>query len=408
MRIALFTETYLPYINGVVTHVKSLKEGLEKQGHEVLVVTADPHTNHHYLKDKVLHCPAKSIKRFYNFGMAFPFSHTRLQYLRAFDPDIIHIHQEFGIGYSGMQIAKILKKPLVYTLHTMYDDYLYYVAPRPLIPLVKKFSHRYAHFLADSAVCLTGPSKKVEEYFRECGIDKDVSVIPNPVELDTFDPAGVSEAEIAACRAKYGLAVTDTVACFCGRLGQEKSVDILLDYWKKAVSPKDGCKLMIIGDGPARPALEEQAAALGIADQVIFTGAIRHNDLPPYYACCDLYITASLSDTNSISMLEGMASGLPVLQRNDPLNEGQVENGINGYIFGTPAEMRTDILKIRDLAPEEKKAFRRKVRNSVKTSGCEALANYILAVYRQSQQAEPKQRHPAIQRVKARVKSLKR
>ncbi|MDD6236104.1 MAG: glycosyltransferase, partial [Clostridiales bacterium] len=124
MKIALFTETYLPYINGVVTHVKILKEGLEKLGHKVLVVTADPHTHRYYVKDNVLHCPAKSFKRFYDYGLASPVSTRRLMYLKEFDPDIIHIHNEFGVGFSGAMIAKILKKPLVYTLHTMYDEYL--------------------------------------------------------------------------------------------------------------------------------------------------------------------------------------------------------------------------------------------------------------------------------------------
>ena len=159
MKVALFTETYLPYINGVVTHVKVLKEGLEKLGHEVLVVTADTNAKRHYIRDGILHCPAKSFKRFYDYGLATPVSSTRLKLIKRFDPDIIHIHNEFGIGFSGAMIAKRLKVPLVYTLHTMYDDYLYYIAPRPFIPFVKKTSRKYARFLANNASALTGPSK---------------------------------------------------------------------------------------------------------------------------------------------------------------------------------------------------------------------------------------------------------
>ena len=120
-----------------------------------MVVTADPNTHRYYVEEGVLHCPAKSFKRFYNYGLASPVSTRRLMYLKEFDPDIIHIHNEFGIGFSGAMIAKILKKPLVYTLHTMYDEYLYYVAPRPMLPFVKRVSHHYAKFLADSASALT-------------------------------------------------------------------------------------------------------------------------------------------------------------------------------------------------------------------------------------------------------------
>ena len=105
MRIALFTETYLPYINGVVTHVKLLREGLEKLGHTVLVVTSDPNTHHHYIEDGVLHCPAVKLKKIYGYGLASPYSHTRTKLLEEFHPDIIHIHTEFSMGISGIHIA---------------------------------------------------------------------------------------------------------------------------------------------------------------------------------------------------------------------------------------------------------------------------------------------------------------
>ena len=382
MKIALFTETYLPYINGVVTHVKILKEGLEELGHQVLVVTADPHTHRYFVKDGVLHCAAKSFKRFYDYGLASPVSTRRLMYLKEFDPDIIHIHNEFGVGFSGAMIAKILKKPLVYTLHTMYDEYLYYVAPRPLLPVMKRISHRYAKFLATRASALTGPSKKVQQFFDECGVDKDVAVVPNPVELDIFQPENIDEQKKEEFRQKHNISPDDMLLCFCGRLGREKSVDVLLDYWAKVIKPSDHCKLMIIGDGPSKPELEEQAARLGITDTVFFVGKVMHDDLPPYYACFDLYVTASLSDTNSISMLEGMSTGLPVLQRFDELNEGQVRDGVNGYIFYDEKDMYREIMAYKNKTQEEKEALRFAVRDSVKQAGAADLANYLLTIYR--------------------------
>ena len=189
MRIALFTETYVPYINGVVTHVKALHDGLTKLGHDVLVVTVDTRTLRHYIKDGVLYCPAKRMKNLYNFGLASPVSLKRLQILRAFRPDVIHIHQEFGIGLSGMMIARQLKIPLVYTLHTMYDDYLYYIVPDRMVPGLQKIAHRYFGYIAKNAEEVTGPSMKVQEYLDICGAQKSVNVVPNPVELDKFSPS---------------------------------------------------------------------------------------------------------------------------------------------------------------------------------------------------------------------------
>lgn len=384
MKIAIFTETYLPYINGVVTHVKALKDGLEKLGNQVLIVTADVDAKHHYTKEGILHCPAKYSKKFYGYGLAAPLSSNRLRLLREFDPDVIHIHQEFGIGFSGMIAARKLNKPLVYTLHTMYDDYLYYVAPRPFIPLMKRISHRYAHFLATKSAALTGPSKKVEEFFRECGIDKDVNVVPNPVELDMFDPEKVSAEQKHAFREKFGIAEDEMLACFCGRLGKEKSVDVLLNYWAETYRPEDNMKLFIIGEGPAKDDLMEQANSLNIKDSVVFAGKVMHPDLPPYYACCDCYVTASLSDTNSISMLEGMAMGLPVLQLYDELNKDQVVEGINGFVFTDAESLHEKLCKIRDMPQAEMDSLRASVRESVKKSGAEALARHLLSIYEKS------------------------
>ena len=119
---------------------------------------------------------------------------------------------------------------------------------------------------------------------------------------------------------------------------------------------------------------------------VVFTGAVPHDQMPPYYASCDVYVTASLSDTNSISMLEGMATGLPVLRRYDALNENvdQVRDGVNGYIFNSPEEMAAELRRIKNLSPEQLSILKASVIESVKRSGAEALANYTYNVYRKA------------------------
>lgn len=376
----------MPHINGVVTHVKILRDGLLQQGHEVLVVTADYQTRHHYIKDGILHCPAIKSKRFYGYGVASPFSRRRLKLVQDFHPDIIHIHNEFGIGLSGIFAAKQLHVPLVYTLHTMYDDYLYYVAPRHLLRAAKKVSHDYFRLLGNAATELTGPSPKCQEYFQQIGVKKDVNVIPNAVELDDFSPDRISAENKAAFRRRYQIPDDVMIACFVGRLGHEKSVDVLLDYWARTITPEDKIMLCIIGGGPVQEELEQQAKDLGIGSMVVFTGAVPHDQMPPYYASCDVYVTASLSDTNSISMLEGMATGLPVLRRYDALNENvdQVRDGVNGYIFNSPEEMAAELRRVKNLSPEQLSILKASVIESVKRSGAEALANYTYNVYRKA------------------------
>ncbi|MFZ2539168.1 MAG: glycosyltransferase [Oscillospiraceae bacterium] len=402
MRIALFTETYLPYINGVVTHVKALRDGLEKLGHEVLVVTANTKTHHHYIEDGVLNCPAKTFKKIYNYGLASPISARRLVLLKRFRPQVIHIHNEFGVGLSGTIMAKQLKIPLVYTLHTMYDDYLYYIVPKKLVPALKHISHHYMKFLANKATALTGPSQKVQEFFDICGAQKSVSVVPNPVELDVFNPQSVDREKADAIRKKYGILDDEILVSFCGRLGREKSVDVLLNNWAKTVKKEDKLKLMILGEGPCLVELKKLAEKLQIDDMVSFTDKVDHNELPSFYGACQLYITASLSDTNSISMKEAMATGLPVLHIHDPLNAGQVVDGVNGFIYKDADEMYSILMQYKAMTVEQQQELQISVVNSVKIYGCEALALYLISVYEKS--IEEKAKKKKMKKVK--IKSI--
>ena len=390
MRIAMFAEFYEPVINGVVTHVKLLAEGLRSLGHEVLIVAGDTDCAHHYIDENgVLHCPAaKSVRRLYGYPIASPISRHRRIMIKEFRPDIIHIHTEFSVGQSGIMIAKSLNVPIVYTMHTMYDEYVYYIAPKTLSRPAMKLARQYLLHVAGNAEAITGPSRKVEEYCREIGVKTPVRVINNAAELSSFAPGNVSEGEKAALKKQLGIGEDECVAVFVGRLGREKSVDVLLGFWHEAVLPSDRLRLVIVGDGPVRAELEAQAEDLGLAGQVIFTGRVEHEDIPPYIAIGDVYVTASLSDTNSISMLEGMAGGLPVLQLTDPLNADQVVNGINGFSFNDAEEMAGYLRKIRDMSPEERSALSESVINSVSSSGAEDLAKKLLAVYTEAMTRE--------------------
>lgn len=408
MKIALFVETYLPYINGVVTHVKSLKDGLEQAGHTVLIVTAGAKTRRHYIDEEqgVLWCPAREFKRFYNYGIAFPVSRHRRSLIKKFNPDIIHIHTEFGVGWSGLKIAKGLRIPVVYTMHTMYDDYLYYVAPKPLIPVAKVMTHRYFRYFGNAATAITGPSAKVQDFMQQCGVVKQVNVVPNPVELDQFDPSCIDPAKVKQLKAHYQISPDQLVLCFCGRLGREKSIDVLLCDLAQTLDRRDQIRLLIFGDGPCREELITKATSLGIQDVVTFAGKVPHEELIHHYACCDLYITTSLSDTNSISMLEAMAIGLPVVHRYDPKNAEQVRPGVNGFVFRNAAEMYDAILTYKHYSHEQRLALKTSVIASVQQSGQDALAGYLLDVYTHLEQNATAAKQKSLRRHKISVYEL--
>jgi 1,2-diacylglycerol 3-alpha-glucosyltransferase len=382
MRIAIFTETYLPYINGVVTHIKILRDGLILTGHDVLIVTADKNVRSHILHDGVLRCPALEFKKIYGYGISSPLSNTRQRMIKDFNPDIIHIQQEFGICLAGIQASRILDVPLIYTLHTMYDDYIYYIAPKHLTDIARQISHRYVRFIARRADIITGPSQKCAEYLQAAKVNRKVHVIPNSVELENYTRDATTPEQILAVRHRYNIPADAFIACFCGRLGKEKGLDNLIELWKDNFEITRDMYLMIIGSGPFRDTLEEMVSNAGLRDHIIFTGAILHEELPPYYAACDAYVTASLTEMYSISMLEAQASGLPVIQRFDPKNVDQIKVGVNGWLFHSSEEFGLILRELSSMGSQEKEAMKMVVRDSIKERSSVGIANYLLELYR--------------------------
>lgn len=382
MRVAVFTETYLPDANGVATHIKTLKDGLEALGHSVLIVKPDASSRRSYIEKDVVHCPAITAKRLYQYSLASPLSIKRLAMIKRWNPDIIHIQNEFGVGLSGVWIAKILKKPLVYTLHTMYDDYIYYVAKGPLAPMVTKLSHQYFGRIANRSNAVTGASKKVERYLIDsCKVRQPVHIIPNAVELDIFEESKLDKDKISSIRSEFNINHNTFTACFCGRLGKEKNLELLLHYWYESSRLPGSRKLIIYGDGPEKENLKKLAAELYIGNQVIFAGKIPHESLPEYYAACDCFITCSVSENYSISMLEALASGLPVVHLRDDENSSQLIEGVNGFVFDNEESFEKILSKLQALKPDEKKKLSDEVKKTVSGSGCKMLAEYLCELY---------------------------
>lgn len=382
MRVAIFAETYYPFISGVVTHIETLKLGLEAEGHQVLIVTMSPKAEHHYIKDGVLYCPALPLKRIYGYGVANPLNLQRLRIIEEFDPDIIHIHTEFTMGIFGLWAARQLKKPVVYTLHTMYDDYMCYISKREKIQkLAKPGAHMYFRKMAQKATEIIGPSLKVVEYLRRCNVDRHINIIPNTVDLSNFLPENVRENDIDAVRRKLGIQPEDTALCFVGRLGIEKSLDVLFDYFGRQFAGQTKYKLFVIGEGPERKNLEALIERLGLGRQVKLLGKIDHDLLPPYYHACDAFATASLSEINSISMLEAMASGLYVLQRLDIYNKNQITVGVNGALYTNAAEFGALVKEQAALDPAARQQRRRSVTGSTQQYGREEFIAAVVNVY---------------------------
>ena len=195
MKIALFTETYLPFINGVVTHVHMLKQTFEEMGHEVLVVTVGAEKQDEIIyEDGVIYVPGIYLKKIYGYRVATPIDFKRKELVLDFEPDIIHIHNEFGIAETGIRAAKKLNVPLIYTLHTEYDELLFYVSLYGLKNITQSLSLKYFKHFSDAADVILSPSPKAKNYIKKQGVDKEVIVIDNTVDVEKYKKTEEKEA----------------------------------------------------------------------------------------------------------------------------------------------------------------------------------------------------------------------
>ena len=335
MKIGIFTDTYLPDINGVATSSHILRHALEKHGHEVLIVTSElPDDSDYKDEENVLRLPGIEMKKIYGYRISNIFSFKGMKEITNQGLDVIHIQTEFGIGIFGKIAAQILNLPVVYTYHTMYEDYTHYVAGglTPLNTIVKKSIENISRIYGDNCTELIVPSEKTKEALISYGLEKDAHIIPTGLILDAFDEKNIDKEIVAAIREQYQIK-DEFVVTFLGRLAPEKSVELILEAG--ALLKQDGVhfKMMIVGKGPSLDDLKEEARRLKIDDVVIFTGPVTSDQVPNYYHASDLFVSASITETQGLTFIEAQASGLVVLARHDKNLESVIVDGKNGFYF---------------------------------------------------------------------------
>jgi len=288
MRIAFFTDTYDPQINGVVKSIKLIAEELKKSGNEVFIF-----------------CPAdKRLKKEKNVFPIYsiPF-HNYPEYrigLPSFEvvndvikikPDIIHIHSPATIGYLGLSIAKIFDIPFVVTYHTLLSEYYSYISKKPKYKDVINYYTRW-FFNKSPIVCV--PSTPIKKILRKIGVRSKIIILPNPVDLKVFKHRRRNSNKVP-------------VILHVGRLSREKRIDFLLECFKEFLKKREA-RLIITSDGPERKHLELLVQKLEISKNVKFTGYLSNKALSKLYSSADVFVSASDTETQGIVLLEAFAS----------------------------------------------------------------------------------------------------
>lgn len=354
MNIALFSDTYLPDINGVATSTHILKKELKKHGHHVLVVTTIlPHDSDYIDEDNdILRLPGIDLKKLYGYRASNIYSFKGMKELKEFQPDIIHVQTEFGIGIFGKIAGEILNVPVCYTYHTMWADYSHYIAPgniKAVDQAAKKVIEKISKIYGNSCSELIVPSQKTADALISYGISNSIHVIPTGLELDDFSIENKKHQQIDKIIQEYQLQ-DKFVVIFLGRIAPEKSIDILIDAMEDIVKVKDNICLMVVGGGPQLDELKDIVEKKNLQQYIYFTGPKESQYVPSFYHASDLFVSASVTETQGLTFIEAMASGIPVLARYDKNLDGVICDGRNGYFFKDKDDL---VQKIIDLSQSD-------------------------------------------------------
>ncbi len=352
MNIALFSDSYLPTKSGVVTVVIQLKDALESLGHHVVIVTVatTPESKKETESDP-------NILRLFSIPLGLgtdqffgiPNMPKVKKFLREHEIELIHCHTEFFVAHAAKKVGKKLHIPTIATTHTMWEDfYDYYVPMAKLIPVnvIRRLVKRaYKKFNA-----LINVSAKAQNYFKSDFMLPHIpsAIIPNAIDSKAFVRKTDTEDELLALRKSWNIAKDDVLLLFVGRIAEEKRVFELLDTCMKVIRTRPNVKMLFAGNGPALEQLYKNAQRADLSDRIVFTGFINWTDLHGYYNMADLFVTLSLSEMHSMTILEALLSGLPVVTRMDTSYLDTVYPGENGYLEETDDAVAARIVELID------------------------------------------------------------
>ncbi len=379
MKILIVTEWYEPVRNGVVTSVRNLMEELRKEDHEVRVVTMS-HDLQTVAEQDVYYIGSL------NANIVYPEARATLYFpswvvdeLREWHPDVIHTQSEFSGFLLAQKLSGDLGIPIVHTYHTVYEDYTHYLIPSKRLGRV--VVRIFTRDIINRVDAVIAPTEKTRQILRSYGINSLIEVIPTGLDLSRFTGPVTGDWR-QALRRKYRLPSEAPLMLFLGRLAKEKNLEAVLDSMLQC--REKGYHLVVAGPGPHREELMEYARQKGLLAHVHFLGAIPYEEVPDVYGICDVFVTASQSETQGLTYIEAMASGLPVICIKDSSVDGVVVNGETGWQCEGVEEICNKVQQVL----QDKDSWQRYSRAAKQLAHTgysrEVFAQRVLALYRKA------------------------
>lgn len=354
MKIAIFSDTFPPQIDGVANVAYRSARELSKLGHDVNVLTLSNKFRRKHNDESIFAGDDFNLIRVPSVP-AFTYSGNRFalpmgisyNILRKNKPDIIHTHTPFSMGWSSILVAKILKIPIIGTHHTFFNHYLKYIKMDN--PVGEKISWKYTVGYYNFCDMVLSPSKSLANELQHFGLKKPIKILSNPIDTNLFKPVS-STALKKKLKKSYGICGASLI--YMGRLSYEKSVAEVVKAANIVIKKNPSTKLVIVGDGPERKNLEELVKNLGIENSVIFTGFLHDKKLVEILEVCDIFLTASKTENMPLSVLEAMACGLPIIAANALGIPEIVKDKVNGFLT-TPDDSKDMAKKSLKLLSDE-------------------------------------------------------
>lgn len=389
MHIAFFTNSYHPVVNGVVRSVAAFREALMKQGHNVFIF-AQSDDNYTDSEPFIFRYPSLPLPLPGDIAAAIPVSPFVEQLLPALKLDVIHTHHPVLLGQTAARRAAELNLPLVFTFHTQYWEYTHYVPfPQETIQeFLKNAVHRWLREFMQKCQHIIIPSQSIKEILvRDYGLEDHFTVIPTGIDLEPYRCANRR-----ALRKEMGWQ-NKTVLVSVGRLAPEKNWDTLLRAFANVSARRSKLHLTLIGDGPAKAALETLAAELGIADRVTFTGAVPFDEVPCHLKAADVFTFASVTETQGLVTIEAMAAGLPVVAVNASGTRDIVEHDKQGFLVENDAEALANGIEKLLADTQRRKRFSSNALKKARTFDIHELSKQLIGVYEQAIQDKKENRY---------------
>ncbi len=322
MRIAYFSDTFYPQLNGVVTSILNSSKILAERGHKIKIFTIKTNINKLKLHKNISVVKYTSIDafRYPGYELVIPRSLHCLNEIKKFKPDAIHIHTPTLLGWEAVVCGRLLNIPTIGTYHTLIPDFLNH-SPIPKIGelvIMKKLAWKYTNNFYENCTAVTTPSAAMKRELIKNGLNKKVEVISNGVNLKLFYPRKITNKKFRIL--------------YVGRISYEKNIDVVIKAVGEFAKKIKDFEFWIVGSGPDVEKLKHLVKKLKIEKYTRFIGGIDNSKLPEIYSNPGVFVTGSTIETEGIVLLEAMACGLPIIGVNARAIPDLIKNEVNGFI----------------------------------------------------------------------------